>query len=202
MLRPRGNPISKRRDRPRACSRLAFGVSARSRFAVSVFACTALILAGCTGAASTSTPDTSNGATPARGDFAGLVDIGGGRTMYLQCQGTGSPTVVLVSGRADRGDIWQTLADPNQPGPAVLPGVATSTRVCAYDRPGTVTITGEHVEASRSTPVPEPTTADDGVRDLHELLTAAKLPGSGPRPLAVPLDASGRRSPCDIRPST
>ncbi len=32
------------------------------------------------------------------GDFAGLVDIGGGRKMYLECRGTGSPTVVLVAG--------------------------------------------------------------------------------------------------------
>jgi hypothetical protein len=31
-------------------------------------------------------------------DFAGLVDIGGGRKMYMECQGKGSPTVVLVSG--------------------------------------------------------------------------------------------------------
>ncbi|MGB2594966.1 MAG: hypothetical protein WBC87_08620, partial [Pseudolabrys sp.] len=31
-------------------------------------------------------------------DFAGLVDIGGGRKMYLECRGTGSPTVVLVAG--------------------------------------------------------------------------------------------------------
>jgi pimeloyl-ACP methyl ester carboxylesterase len=84
---------------------------------------------------------------------------------------------VFVSGRSDRADIWKTLANPRQPGPAVLPGVAKFTRVCAYDRPGTVTITGEHVEASRSTPVPQPTTAANGVTDLHALLTAAKVPG-------------------------
>ena len=30
---------------------------------------------------------------PASGDFAGLVDIGGGRKMYLECRGTGFPTV-------------------------------------------------------------------------------------------------------------
>src|SRR4249920_1495331 len=28
----------------------------------------------------------------------GLVDIGGGRKMYLECGGTSSPTVVLISG--------------------------------------------------------------------------------------------------------
>src|SRR3982750_702682 len=35
-------------------------------------------------------------------NFAGLVDIGGGRKMYLECRGTGSPTVVLVSGKGNR----------------------------------------------------------------------------------------------------
>ena len=32
------------------------------------------------------------------GDFAGMVDIGGGRKMYLECRGTGSPTVFIVPG--------------------------------------------------------------------------------------------------------
>lgn len=32
------------------------------------------------------------------GNFAGLVDIGGSRKMYLKCSGSGSPTVVLVGG--------------------------------------------------------------------------------------------------------
>ena len=31
-------------------------------------------------------------------DFAGLVDIGGGRHLYMECRGKGSPTVVFVSG--------------------------------------------------------------------------------------------------------
>jgi pimeloyl-ACP methyl ester carboxylesterase len=99
--------------------------------------------------------------------FAGTFDIGEGRKMYLECQGTGSPTVVFVSGRSDRSDIWK----------GVSPAVAKFTRVCAYDRPGTVTITGDKVEASRSTSVPQPITPKDGVADLHALLTAAKVPG-------------------------
>ena len=31
-------------------------------------------------------------------DVAGLIDIGGGRKMYLECHGTGAPTVVLIAG--------------------------------------------------------------------------------------------------------
>ena len=47
----------------------------------------------------------------AKGDFSGLVDIGGGRTMYLECHGNGSPTVVLVSGAKAHtmiGPMWLT----------------------------------------------------------------------------------------------
>ena len=101
------------------------------------------------------TPTTSTGKfIPGTGASSGLVGIGNGRNIYLECKGTGSPTVVFISGRSDRATIWQTLANPNQSGPAVFPGTATVTRACAYDRPGTVTITGNQVEASRSTPVP------------------------------------------------
>lgn len=144
-------------------------MKAGSRLAIALFACTAMVSTGCSSAP---TPSTVISA-----DFSGLVDIGGGRAMYLTCQGSGSPTVVLVSGRTDRSDIWQSVATPEQSGTPVFSGVSETTRVCAYDRPGTVTITGEHVEASRSTPVPQPTTAADGVRDLHALLSAAEIPG-------------------------
>jgi hypothetical protein len=36
--------------------------------------------------------------TAMSGNFAGLVDIGSGRKMYLQCRGLGTPIVVLVGG--------------------------------------------------------------------------------------------------------
>lgn len=75
--------------------------------------------------------------------------------MYLTCQGTGAPTGILVSGRADQGDIWQTVADGAHPQTAVFPGVSKSTRVCAHDRPSTVTIAAQHADASRCTPVPQ-----------------------------------------------
>ena len=55
-----------------------------------------------------------------------------GRDLHLECIGTGSPTVVLQSGFGNGGDIWSlTEADP----PAVQPGLASSNRVCSYDRP-------------------------------------------------------------------
>jgi pimeloyl-ACP methyl ester carboxylesterase len=103
------------------------------------------------------------------GDFAGLVDIGGGRKMYLQCRGAGSPTVVFVSGLKASAEDWNTA---EKQAPTVFAEVAKFTRVCAYDRPGTPV--GEKL--SRSDPVRQPTTAQDAVSDLHALLRAAKEP--------------------------
>lgn len=111
------------------------------------------------------------------GDFAGLVDIGGGRHMYLDCRGQGSPTVVLISGYGDYGDIW-SLQTPDVPQPQVLPGVASVARVCAYDRPGTVgQDLDDPADRSRSDPVPQPRAAQETVADLHALLRAAAVPG-------------------------
>ena len=107
-------------------------------------------------------------------DFAGLVDIGGGRKMYMECQGKGRPTVVFVSGAGDRTETWSTTKDPSEQ--ALLPAIAETNRVCAYDRPGTFLVTGDAIEdfeRSRSTPVPQPTTLQDGVDDLHALLSAS-----------------------------
>lgn len=101
---------------------------------------------------------------------ADTIDIGHGRKMYLECRGTGSPTVVLVGGlRASAAD-WDIV---EKPGSAVFAGAAKFTRVCAYDRPGTVV--GE--KPSRSDPVPQPTTAVDAVADLRTLLARAGGPG-------------------------
>jgi pimeloyl-ACP methyl ester carboxylesterase len=104
------------------------------------------------------------------GDFAGLVDIGAGRKMYLECRGTGSPTVVLVAGLKGSAGDW-SIAAPSKP--TVFADVAKFSQVCAYDRPGTPV--GE--KPSRSDPVRQPTTAGDAVADLHALLSAAKAVG-------------------------
>jgi pimeloyl-ACP methyl ester carboxylesterase len=103
-----------------------------------------------------------------------LVDIGGGRQMYMECQGKGYPTVVFVSGGGDRTETWSKTLDPSEQ--AVLPAIAETNRVCTYDRPGTFLPTGEGLEdfePSRSDPVPQPTTLQDGVDDLHALLSAS-----------------------------
>jgi hypothetical protein len=48
----------------------------------------------------------------ASGDFAGLVEIGDGRKMYLECRGSGSPTVILESGYRNDAEIWSTPLEP------------------------------------------------------------------------------------------
>jgi len=114
-------------------------------------------------------------------DFAGLIDIGGGRKIYLQCSGAGTPTVVLVSGTRGAYDDWTCVIDaassdrPMKPSEsAVFPQVARFTQVCAYDRPGTARLGNTRTD---SIPVRQPTTAQQGVADLDALLTAAKEPG-------------------------
>jgi pimeloyl-ACP methyl ester carboxylesterase len=136
-----------------------------------------LLVAGCTAQAAPAP------ATPAdkiaAGDFAGPVDIGGGREIYLECRGTGSPTVVLVSGYHDSADLW-TLSEVKPPvaGEAVLPGIARQQRVCAFDRPGTLRYSQDQgTITKRTTPVPMPRTAADVVADLKALLATARVPG-------------------------
>jgi pimeloyl-ACP methyl ester carboxylesterase len=108
-----------------------------------------------------------------RGDFAGLVEIPGGRRLYLECHGQGSPTVVLEAGGGDTSDIWSYRAPGSEQTP-VQSAVARYTRVCAYDRPGTVSPSGQ---PSRSDPVPLPRPIAQIVGDLHALLGAARVPG-------------------------
>ncbi len=105
-----------------------------------------------------------------RGSFAGLVDLGDGRKMYLKCSGRGSPIVVLVGGLRASADDWSIS---NKSKPTVFSEVGKFTRVCACDRPGTPV--GE--KPSRSDPVPQPSTAKDAVADLHALLSASGKAG-------------------------
>ena len=136
-------------------------------------------------------PVVAQSATPAAaspvaasGDFAGLVDIGG-RSLYLECRGQGSPTVILEAGLLGRSDIWsRDTKEPEGTRTMVLPGVAAFTRVCAYDRPGTIGEVNPDLDPdgplffpSRSDPVPQPRTVRDMVADLHALLRGADVPG-------------------------
>jgi pimeloyl-ACP methyl ester carboxylesterase len=79
-------------------------------------------------------------------------DVGGYR-LHLNCTGTGSPTVVLLNGLGETSRLWTR----------VQPAVATTARVCAYDRAGQ----GWSDDSSN------PADATTAATDLHKLLTAA-----------------------------
>jgi pimeloyl-ACP methyl ester carboxylesterase len=110
--------------------------------------------------------------SPASGEFSGTVEIPGGRHLYLECHGRGSPTVIFEAGLRSRGDIWWWSREGV--GTGVLPRVAPFTHACIYDRPGTL---AHFPYVSRSDPVPMPRSTGDVVADLHALLTAAGVPG-------------------------
>lgn len=133
----------------------------------------AIFLAGLSGSSTASAPRVVGG------NFAGLVKIEGGRKMFLRCRGSGTPTVVLVSGFRGAYDDWTHVVagpgrEPRASRSSVFPQVGRFTRVCGYDRPGTVSFDGR---LTPSTTVRQPTAAQNGVDDLHALLGAAGVPG-------------------------
>ena len=109
----------------------------------------AMLLAGLGGLyqATTKAPTTEAGPMPGK-----LVDVGGYR-LHLNCTGTGGPTVVLLNGLGETSPLWAR----------VQPAVATTSRVCAYDRAG----------QGWSDDSPNPADATTAATDLHKLLTAA-----------------------------
>ena len=147
---------------------------------LAVVVAVALMAAACSSSDSDSSSN-RGGASEARG-IAETVEVGG-RSIYLQCKGTGSPTVVLQAGYGNAGDIW-SVTDTTSP--AVFPALAKTNRVCTYDRPGSkITTTraggavtlGETARRSRSDSAPMPRDPADVVTELHDLLAAADVPG-------------------------
>lgn len=92
-----------------------------------------------------------------------------GRQVYMECAGQGSPTVILISGGGIAADVWDSSLGKE---PTALPTIAETTRVCAYDRPGTTRAT-EEGGFSRSDPVAQPITPSRSAAELHGLLAAA-----------------------------
>ena len=124
----------------------------------------AFLLAACSAPTATPPPPTATQFAPtlvpsptARPVTNGKVDVGG-YSLFLNCKGTGSPTVILDSGLGSDSNAWLT----------VMPRIQNVTRVCAYDRAG----------LGRSESAPDvPRTSLDMVTDLHTLLNNAHLDG-------------------------
>jgi pimeloyl-ACP methyl ester carboxylesterase len=85
-----------------------------------------------------------------------LIDVGGGRRLYIRSVGSGGPTVILEPGL---GESARAIAR------WIAPDVARTTTVVVYDRAG-------HGRSDA-----EPAAGADAARDLHVLLERAHVPG-------------------------
>lgn len=124
------------------------------------------LLAGCgqTGDPATTVPTESSltpsasspTAEPGNGAIHGTFDVGG-HELFMDCAGTGAPTVVML-----HGIIWESGSGGDSIAWDATRG-ALETRSCAYDR--------RNVGLSEQ--VPGRSTAMDAIEDLHGLLQAA-----------------------------
>lgn len=102
--------------------------------------------------------DSVSGTQPARAAAPGrLVRLADGRRINFRCSGAGSPTVLLEGGFAATSLAWWK----------VQPHVATTNRVCAYDRAG----------YGFSDPGPMPRDGPAVARDLDAALRTARIAG-------------------------
>jgi pimeloyl-ACP methyl ester carboxylesterase len=89
------------------------------------------------------------------------IDVGG-YSLYIECAGSGSPTVILETGGPSaslEATGWMTMRA----------GVAAETRVCAYDRAG--------LGQSDARPVGVARTGATLANELQQLLAKAQIPG-------------------------
>jgi pimeloyl-ACP methyl ester carboxylesterase len=108
---------------------------------------------GCGGQEKAKTQRTA--AAPVISGSGRLVAIGGGRSLYLDCVGSGSPTVVLEAGFGGSTGNWTD----------VQPKLGRTTRTCSYDRAG----------LGNSVARPGVHDAGDEIDDLQRLLDAARI---------------------------
>lgn len=122
-------------------------------------------------------PDpTEQAAAPPTQQPGSSVEIEIGRTLWMQCAGDGSPTVILESGIHDSSQYWAEVElQPPAAGPDVFTALSEHTRVCRYDRPGTIVPGETPTLTTRSSSVPMPRTIDGVARDLEALLETAAI---------------------------
>ncbi len=126
-------------------------MSALRRFTVMALALLALVVVGC------SFGDGGTGASQKKKAPKGTLELPNGRSLHIECLGSGSPTVVLEAGEATPGNYmfgFQKI-------------LARQYMTCAYDR--------ANVGASDTAPTPR--SASDVVNHLHQLLQTADVPG-------------------------
>lgn len=92
------------------------------------------------------------------GAWADFIDIGNGTRLYVRCTAGKGRSVILDA------DLNGDMSEFD----FVLPKLPATMRACAYDRAG---------EGKSSPPDRSDRTSADVAKDLHTLLTAARLPG-------------------------
>jgi len=88
----------------------------------------------------------------------GIFELPNGRSLYIDCRGSGSPTVVFEVGQGE----------PRSDAELLQGTLAHRYMTCTYD----LANTGKSGEA------PTPRTAGEVVNDLHQLLETADVPGA------------------------
>lgn len=94
----------------------------------------------------------------ARHPVPGVLYQVGGRTMRLQCRGSGSPIILLEAGGGESGLMWAAVQKP----------LSRTTTTCSYDRAG----------MGWSSSATSMRDADSIAKELHALLQAANIQGS------------------------
>ena len=105
---------------------------------------------------SESSPSTPVALDASAGDIAGLVGVGG-RSLYVRCTGSGSPTIMLEGGDEDTSSSY-SYAEAD---------LAAVTRTCVYDR----------ANLGSSDADPGPLGLAELVADFEGVLKAANIPG-------------------------
>jgi len=109
-----------------------------------------------------------------------VFDIGHGQKLFLSCNGTGLPTVILDAPTGMSSDVWHSIAND----------LALVTKVCVYDRAGLgfsdrpfQNYSSDSAE-SKSTDIDrwQPSTVERMADDLHKLITYSS---QQPRPLLL-----------------
>ena len=135
----------------------------RATLPTTLLIATMLLVAGCGDdddepmASSTTATDTTADAGDAAGELDQVVQIEGGRGLYVRCTGSGSPTVVMEGGDLDTSDSYFFAEE----------AIAEQTRVCVYDR----------ANLGQSDPAPGPRGLEELVSDFEGLLESAPIPG-------------------------
>ena len=106
---------------------------------------------------SASATDSVAASVTATEDFGAQVAIDDGRKLFLQCSGTGSPTVILEGGDDDTSQSYDFAFEH----------LAAVTTTCAYDR----------ANLGQSDPDPRCRGLRELVTDFEQVLDAGKVPG-------------------------